>query len=341
MKRFFSLLLCGVLCLSLTACGGSGNGNANRGEYDYLLELLDEHKYSEAVDYINRLAYDYAEENKGEQPDSPHLPALNGEWLPYNVSENMPIPPAFTFGDGKCTVDGKTYLVEIDSEDTNALYLKLLDGATLKYSFSLRKNIDNNGIGHYTASATVYEENNGKSLGSFYNPAHYEVVELSAADWDTYFESIDFYTYGKNSFDEVDSVNIHRQFRIKKEYYDRLWVFLTEVAVEYTSYIGKQTCEYDLDKQTCKTVGKLEPNQENGMDRVYTSSHKLGSWGDSSTPETGDEFYGYEYCSNSGITRDDGSQYFSWYTDNVNVTRVQGKLYLLKEEFQKMGITAE
>lgn len=341
MKRILSLILCAALCLSLTACGGGNGGGNDRSEHDYLLGLLDEHKYTEAVDYINRLAYDYAEQNKGEQPDSPHLPALSGEWIPYSVPQNEPTPPTFTFTDGRCTVEGKEYLMELSSANENYLYFYALDGATKKYSISLNKATDSRDAGRYSLSISEYKGDNTSHLGSYFNPSHFEIVDMTKDNWDTYFEIFEHYSYGTNSFDEVNSVNIHRQFRLKKEYRSRLWSIPGEVAVEYTSLIGKQPCEFDLKNKTCKLTGKFEPNQENGKDKVYTNSHKMSYWGDSSTPESGDEYYGYEFSSNTGQTKDDGSQYFSWLADNVKVTRVQGKLYLLKEEFQKMGASEE
>ena len=123
MKKCLAFLMALVFCVLLCSCGA--------GEHQDLLDLLDEGRYSDAVDYINQLAKDEAQNggnhggnggNHGgseEKSSAPHplekLPM--GKWeAAYRESEDQVIKNAEFLENGKCILDGKEYLWEANSE---------------------------------------------------------------------------------------------------------------------------------------------------------------------------------------------------------------------------------
>ena len=87
MKKGLALLLCFALCLGLSACGGSESSTS--GKYGHLISMLEDGNYTGAVNYINQLAYEAAQQDKGENQDSAskHMPYLLNTWEEYNTPE--------------------------------------------------------------------------------------------------------------------------------------------------------------------------------------------------------------------------------------------------------------
>ena len=329
MKRIFAIILSLNLCLALSACGG---GASDRGEYDRLLDMLDEHNYTGAVEYINNLAYEYAQENKDDAAEKYiYTAALIGEWKPYQLRGGDTQPPAIRFNaDGTCSVGDKSYLWEVTDERKDGLSVQILDGATQVHHFNLSKNTIK---GYFTASSSNIVKN---THINFYNPAHFEVVEMSTDTWNTYFEEREYYTFETNDFKEVTGVYVNRHWRLKEAYYSRLWIDNSKVAVEYTLNSGKQPAKWDLANRTCTLAGQFEPILDKGAPVVLTRTETISGFMDASTADPDDSYYGYRYMSTPGMTNDEGEQYFPNYWTNVKLTRVQGNLYLVKEEIQKI-----
>ena len=330
MKRFLSLALCVALCLTLAACGGSPA--SSRGDHDYLLQMLDEGNYTGAVDYINRLAREAAEQNKPDPSQHPLLTKLTGTWEEYNYNSNEQPDPAFTFtADGTCTVDGKDYLWQVNTDYTSddySLYISILDGATKVYSFSVYKDKD---TGIIRSDASQYDQADGFSqlIGSFVNYDHYEKIDLTTDNFETYFEYIDYSYFDTNEFDEIESVTVGKRLVLKKEYHARLFRAVTDVAVELSYLSGTQYGSYDLAAQTFSLDGEYEPNNKGNR---YTNTTEMGEYSTSN----GDPYYGLGLFSSHGYTSssgtDAGKQYFSGYHKEHKIERVQGALYLVKTE---------
>lgn len=342
MKRAFSLLLCAALCLCLTACGGNGNDGGKQDyqahdDYDYerIIELLEQHNYTGAVDYINRLAYDYAAENKQNNPsDSPLIAALYGDWEPSYTQEGAEPSPNFSFKeDGTCTFDGQSYLWQVDpnmSPDETHLWIDVADGATVVCNFTVS----------YNDSGSLYgyaDKTGSDSLGNYFNRAHYDEVKLTPENWSDYFDQEVKHSFGKNSFDEVNSLSVIQRWKLKEEFFTRLFRQPSDVAIEYTYVTGDQSIEYDLSAQTfrLKDGYEVDVDYQTKKPKVKTSNYHLGTYDERYTTDPNDHFFGYEYCSNSGSTNDDGKQYLTFWYSDVKLTRVQGSLFLLKDEFKK------
>lgn len=331
MKRILSFVLCGVLCLSLCACGASDGGEHRR-----LLSMLDEHDYTGAVNYINNLAYEYAQENKDSVADAyVYTAALYGEWVAYNAKEGTAVPRLVFNEDGTCIVGENTYLWEAGYETTTNLDITILDGAERVHSFSISKNTT-------TGAITGSSSNIPKDTWlNFYNPAHYEVAEVTVDNFADYFDDVDFFTYNTNSFDEVTDIYANKQWKLKGTYYSRLWTGLTEVAVEYRCQIGSQPARWDLAARTCELTGEWTPNTKDPADSVRTNTEEMGDYFDASTSDPDDSYFGLRYLSTGGWTNADGETYFANYYHDVTLTRVQGSLYLVKEEIKNLVKTEE
>lgn len=331
MKRILSLILCGVLCLGLCACGASGGS-----KHEQLLAMLDEHDYTGAVQYINDLAYEYAQDNKDPAADEyVYTPALYGEWVAYNAKDGVTVPKVEFKEDGTCLIGDNEYLWQAGHESDTNLDITILDGAEQVYSFSISKDKTK---GHFTGqSGNIVKD----AWLNFYNPAHYEVVEITVDNFADYFDTKSYFTYSYNDFSEVTGVSACKQWSLKETYYSRLWTTLSEVAVEYTSYHGKQYARWDLAAKTCAFTDKYEPQLQDGAPRLYTATQKMGSYSDSSTETEDDYDYGYRYESTYGTVNSKGEQYFSNYITEEKLTRVEGKLYLVKEDIKNLIKTEE
>lgn len=334
MKRLLAFILCGVLCLGLCACGSSGG--SSRGEHDRLLEMLDEHEYQAAVNYINNLAYEYAQENKDPNEDEfVYTAALIGEWIAYDVKEGVTVPKVEFKDDGTCLIGENEYLWEVMDESKTHISINILNGAEQVHSLSLSKNTTNGTINANSSNIVKDKHIN------FYNPAHYEVVEITVDNWDDYFDNVDYYTFSTNSFGEVTDIYANSQWKLKETYYNRLWVGMTDIAVEYSYMNGKQPATWDLAAKTCQLTGEWTPNTKNPADSLNTRTEKLNQFGDSSTENPDDQYFGYRHFNCGGWAMDNGETYFGNYHKDTKLIRVQGSLWLVKENIKNLQKTEE
>ena len=328
MKRTIALILCVALCLTLAACGGSPA--ASKGDHDRLLQMLDEGNYTGAVDYINRLAREEAEQNKPDASEHPLLALLFGTWTEYGYSSSETPDSDMVFAeDGTCTVDGKSYLWQVNTDagyNDFYVYVLVLDGASKVFNFDLRKNKD---TGIITASVYRYNEEGGSSsVGNFFNEAHYEKIEMTADNVMDYFEQIDYVNYRTNEFDEVTGITLGSRLALKKDYYARYFSTITDVAVEISFLSGTQYGTFDLAAKTYSLDGEYKLSNKGER---YSRTESFGNY----SPVNGDNYYGLSwsadgYTSTSGS--DAGKQYFSSYRTDHRIERAKGVLYLLKTE---------
>ena len=153
MKRILALILCGVLCLSLCACGDSDD--SYHGKHKRLLAMLDKHDYQGAVNYINNLADDYAQQNKGDVAEGyVYTAALPGEWIAYDAAEDVQVPKVVFNADGTCTIGDDQYRWEVMSEQQSYLYIQVMKGTEQVHEFTLKKHTTN---GNITISSSIWK----------------------------------------------------------------------------------------------------------------------------------------------------------------------------------------
>ena len=329
MNRILSLILCGVLCLGLCACGNSNSGSDYRGEHSRLLAMLDEHNYRGAVDYINNLAEEYAQQgNDGATEEYVYTAAMPGEWVAYDAKDGVQVPKVVFNADGTCTIGDDQYRWSVEDEGQTQLNVAVLKGAEKVHTVSFSKSGTDGKI--TMSSRSVVKD----TYLNFYNPAHYDLVEITKDNWADYFDD------SANEFGEVTTLHANRQWKLSASNYSRLWINQSNVAVEYSYSLGRQYAQWDLSAQTCSLSDVFEPNVMDGDNaQVDTQMEKMSSWSDDSTEAEGDSYYGYRIMCCEGVEDQETGNYFRNYKVNVRLVRAQGTLWLVKESIKNLQKT--
>ncbi|MBP1576730.1 MAG: hypothetical protein J6A68_04270 [Oscillospiraceae bacterium] len=282
MKRCLAFLMALVFCVLLCSCSA--------GEHQELLDLLDEGRYSEAVDYINQLAKEEAQNggsggnnggnggNNGgseEKSNAPHplekLPI--GKWeAAYRESEDQVIRNAEFLENGKCILDGKEYLWEANSESNayneSQFSVHILDGATKVYRAIFYKN-KTGGNDLFYAFSHIYslneEGNTDKSMGTFIKPGDFEKIAITLENLFTYFEiTEEFIKFNENKFGEATGVSVSQYLKLKQEYYDKLFTVdsRSEISVEFRYDSVYYKGNIDLENRTFSYGEKVSVRED-------------------------------------------------------------------------------
>lgn len=313
MKKLFIILLC--LC-TLTACG--------KNDYEELITMLDEGKYTEAVDYINKLAYEDAKDNGTVDSKNGHIEYLYGAWEYSGSSNDATTYDIIINNNGTCTINGTEYLWTINNENDTYLSIDILEGASKAYRFELSYNKDNpfhqGYFSFYNESTTGYD-----GLGFYRNRDHYEIIELTTDNWIDYFELATEVKFHKDAFGETSSCSYTEYYKLKDEYADRLNsnYNYSKIAYELMYENGRMMVNYDLDKETFELV-----------EFVISESHPDGNTtGTMSTYSynSNENYYGFNVMSGtSPSTLTTGEQVIYNYRNNPVMTRIQGELMFWK-----------
>ena len=325
MKKCLAFLMALVLCVLLCSCGA--------GEHQDLLDLLDEGRYSEAVDYINQLAKDEAQNggnggNHGgseEKSSAPHplekLPM--GKWeAAYREREDQVIKNAEFLENGKCILDGKEYLWEANSESNayneSQFSVHILDGATKVYRASFYKN-KNGGNDLSYAISNIYslneEGHTDKSIGTFIKPGDFEKIAITPENLFTYFEiTEEFVEFSENKFGEATNVSVSQYLKLKQEYYDKLFTIdsRSEVSVEFQYDYACYKGNIDLENRTFSYGEKVSVREDQ---KVTKTTYMLEE------KETVGKFFGQIIC-RSGMSESNSLRY-----ENLQPLRTTGELW--------------
>lgn len=312
MKKIFTLLLC--LCM-LSGCGGN--------KYKELTELLDEGKYSEAVNYINQLAYEDAKNNGTIKSQSDHIKLLYGAWE-YSGSRTDIETYDIEFKDnGTCQVNGEEYLWNIRNENDIYIEIEILEGASKAYLFHLSYE---EATQFYRGCLSIYnkEQDSYNTIGNYRNNDHYEIIELTLDNWQDYFELDERVTYNKDAFGDTTSCTYHVVYKLKDEYMKRLNYSYNSspIAYEFSYENGKINVSYNLEDETFE-LGEFEISQSYPTNTT-TGQMSVNSYNSS------ENYYGFTLINTSPSTLTDGSQIIYNYRNNPQMTRLQGNLMLWK-----------
>ena len=158
-----------------------------------------------------------------------------------------------------------------------------------------------------------------------------EVVEITADNWQNYFEIESFVKPQTDDFNDIIDLYIGHALVLKDEYASK--ISAADCAIEY-SFSGKYICpiEYKVatNEVTFGTAYTKEEAENKGyyVDFSYTATdtEKLGSYGE----------YGFEFGPMYGCYHDSfetGEDVITAETEifgNVEITRIQGNLYFKK-----------
>lgn len=318
MKKSFCCVLCVFLCLFLCSC---------QSEHSSLLTLLENKEYSEAIDYINRLARADMDAQQNDKDSHPLIPYLYGTWEGA-VDEDVPI---FQFNeDGTCLVDGQAHLwceTIVKNTVDNRVQVDVLRGDKLVYVFQLVKWTD--GICSGSANKMKNDTNYIDHFSNLRNRSHYERVEITEENWETYFEIVRDMTTEKFSFpatrlEEASSyIGITEKIylSLKNEHFGRLDTTFSQITAECEFRFGSQPILYDWNTDTYTLTGDFVPNYYpviNNLSLQTINGNRFGqlinaSW--NVIPEDSTE--------NSFI--------LPRYIDQIQVATIKGTLYFSKE----------
>ena len=311
MKKLFTLLLC--LCM-LAGCGSN--------KYEELIELLDEGNYTQAVDYINNLAYEEAKNNGTIKTSNEHIKFLYGSWEYAGSNTEIETYDIQFKDNGKCIVNGKEYLWNITTETDTMLYLEILEGASKAYAFQL--SYDETTEFYYSYfSVFNKDEDNYNNKGYYRNLDHYEIVELTTDNWLDYFEFYETTEFIKDSFGETTSCTYAAYYRLKEEYVTRLNYNYNNspIAYEFKYENGKMDVIYSLEDETFE-LGEFEirdSNPEGTSKSTMSSIHN----------PKGEYWYGFTVMNISPTVTVDRT-YLNNYRNNIEMIRLQGNLMFWK-----------
>lgn len=318
MKKSLFCVLCVFLCLILCSC---------QIEHLSLLSLVENGEYSEAIDYINRLAREKLDAEHSEKDAHPLIPYLYGTWESA-VDEDAPV---FQFEkDGTCLVNGQAHLWrETIVKDTvdNRVQIDILQADKLVYVFQLVHWSD--GIYSGSANKMKNDTNYIDHFSNLRNRSHCEYIEITKENWETYFEivrdvSVEEFSFPGTRFEKPYSYIVISEkiyLALKSEYYGRLDATFTKITAECAFNLGSQPILYDWEMGTYTPNGDFE-----SMHYQHTDNSPLKTI-------NGNRF-GLLITSTWNIIHKDSTEnsfVLFQYIDNIRIPCIEGTLSFPKE----------
>ena len=145
-----------------------------------------------------------------------------------------------------------------------------------------------------------------------------ETVEITAENWDTYFEFRTLYLWSENAFGETDTVEYPTALCVKEEYIDRIVLDQVNLAVECTWTQRYRQADVDWEN---KTISFGEDTEASDYHSTTASVTKIDCW------ETYENAYIVVYLRDVGQSKEMLAQIQSLlYMDDCQVARIQGTI---------------
>lgn len=299
-----------VLCLLLCTCGNRG------GKYRPLYKMLKNGEYQSAHYYIDSLQREEIEKSKEEENKESQISLLYGEWtLSSNYGNEDAFEEVSFEKGGKCKIGKETLKWRLTDEQSTYINVDVSKGETKKYRVSV-----NTGNKEITLSMSEYDGDDGttKSVGEYKNLDFYEAVEITAENWDKYFEITEEGKFSENAFGEVENFYYNQYLSLKPEYVDKLSSSLSKLAMELDFTYGKKGCQVDLANKTFTLTESYEPSSYDQDSFIYQFSYSSSENGAYYRTSLMSSYYNKE------------NSYLSDFKTDMEIVRVQGTIYLLK-----------
>ena len=299
-----------VLCLLLSTCGNKG------GKYDQLIALLEKGEYQSAHYYIDSLQRKEQEENKKDDKKESQIAKLYGEWTVCSNYGNEDAFETVSFDkDGTCKIGKDSFKWRMTDEQDTYINVDVTEGEAKRYRVGLTL-----GNKEISLSLSEYEGENGmtNSIGDYRNLDFYEAVEITAENWDKYFEFVDEGKFGENEFGEVTSFQYYQYLSLKEEYIDKFSNSLSKLVMELDFTYGKKGCQVDLESKKYTLTDSYEVDTYDRDSSIY--SFNYSNYEDVSY---------YRTTLMSPYFNKENS-YLSDFKTDMEIIRVQGTIYLLK-----------
>lgn len=313
-KRIIALALVCVMCLCLFACSSKEADLYYK--YQDIIDALEEEDYQSAYLAMVELANKGETDENGEETKDPEIEALKesavGTWIPsiYAVEENEAVFFDIT-KNGNFVMGDVNYPLEVNYESKDSITYDAMDGETKIYRIGIYK--EENGM-FRTTLGKYNEDNSTEGLGTYYLESQFTKIELTADNFDEYFEDVpEYIETSENSFGEVTSFSVYFDKALKEEY-GVVNTDLSQVALEY-SYVY-QYYDYTADI----AAGTYQFGDVSEGDEPYdsTSTTSMSNW---HGPE--DDRYGFTFGS-LYISGEEGRQSVN---SDFNIVRIQGTIY--------------
>ena len=303
MKKIFLIV---TAALVLTACGGKEENNKHK----ELLRYLEKEDFDAAYAYIGELEEETESKKKDDSEEIELLSYVYGTW--ETLAENEMIPQEITFEKNKTCIVGDTECKwKVENEQEDSIHLRLRENGREKYICNFARNGKEMSMDLWIAE----DEDNSNYAGRYINRAHYEIVELTTDNVNTYFEMKEEDKVNYNAFGDFEGLCIYGKIRLKENYQERLSMNNRDIVMEFTGTSGSKGCVFD---ETTKTYQLTEKYEVLGEDVTSTCTLYAGMsetlsgniWSASLSPDY-TEFYNYR--------------------TNLELTRVKGEIWLVKE----------
>lgn len=147
-------------------------------------------------------------------------PTLSSEWMSYLCGEWEVLYRSdegkienVTFGeDGTVTIGSKSATWKLEYQNDSEIRLQIADDDNIICDFVLE--IRDNDL---YAGVIQYNSNNI----SLYKPSYYEIITITEANWQEYFEERIIWEEEYNEFDELKYVTIGNDYVLKEQYWSR------------------------------------------------------------------------------------------------------------------------
>ncbi len=313
-KRIIALALICVMCLGLFACSSKEADLYNK--YKDIIDALEEEDYQSAYLAMVELANKGETDENGEETKDPEIEELKasavGTWIPTLSSVEQYQSVSFELTeDGNFVMGDETYPLEVSYEDKNSISYRAKDGDTRVYSISI--SVEDNG--ELRVSLSKYQDENSSShIGYYYLESQYTKIELTAENFDEYFEDLPEYVEtSENSFGEITSFNVYRD-KVVKESVGEVNNELSKVALEY-SYVSTN---YKYTADVANGTYELGEESEYSEPSEDTSTTEMSNW---NGPD--DDRYGFCFSS-MYIGSEEGNVYVR---SDFGIVRIQGTIY--------------
>jgi len=143
-------------------------------------------------------------------------------------------------------------------------------------------------------------------------------IELTAENFDTYFEFVEIAFFSENAFGEADEMDLSQFYLVREEY---TVSDASTLAIEYTRTWGSVICDVDFVNQTF-VLGDIEDKADPSIiiDDSCSLYRDIG----------GKDRYGFSVGAISQVSKDSGNNIMG-YNFDFEILRATGTLYLIED----------
>lgn len=310
MKKLLYLLLIALSLTCLSACGANKNSETSN---------------TDSQSSETELSWEEEMELEKQKWVSHWSDIICDTWQP-RVSDKE-LGEVIISKDGTFTIAGNTYPYQFTYADEFSFSCYAYDEDTIKYSLSYTK-ADPTSTEfekqHEKLSVMVPNGENSYTTadggGMFYRKSSYEGIEITAENWDTYFELVTVQKENVNEFGEVQFLYLDTFYKIKEEYNNQVNCYLSDVVFE----VKVKECNYDFTFDIANKTYTLG-ERDNDREDIDTRTYKFGEGHYSGYKEIS---YLSDQIQGTYIHAD--RDYISGYFETATVLRATGTLYISK-----------